>query len=255
MSNDIALVLNGWDYRSDEITVRRILGVDGKPKIQMRLDLGVLQMETDGRPDGKKPHGWDSLLEYHLDRLSQFRTENGMAENEFALGFELDSEACAEVKQESMQYYHRYLSLFHLQDYRNVIRDTDRHLRVSDLMRDYAVDESDRMALEQFRPYVILMNTRARACLSLEDRDFDRALSQIDSGIERIEDCLREYDREESIENCREIVFLEEWSERIRNHRPPTKEEELRQELRSAVETEDYEKAAKIRDQINALVG
>ena len=52
MSKDIAVILNGWDYNPDEVTVRRILGLDGRVKIQMRLDLGILQMEVDGRPDG-----------------------------------------------------------------------------------------------------------------------------------------------------------------------------------------------------------
>ncbi len=56
MSKDIAVILNGWDYNPDEVTVRRILGLDGRVKIQMRLDLGILQMEVDGRPDGQHPH-------------------------------------------------------------------------------------------------------------------------------------------------------------------------------------------------------
>lgn len=253
MSKDIALVLNGWEYNSNEVTVRRILGLDGREKVQMRLDLGVLQMEVDGRPDGKRPHGYESLLEFHLDRLRRYR-ELHEGTGDGAPGFELDAEECADLKQESMQYYYRYLSLFHLGDYLNVIRDTDRNLRVFDLMRDHAVEDSERLSLEQFRPYVILMNTRARACLSLEERDFDRALKQIAGGIERIEDFLREVDREDLIEGCREITFLEEWSERIRNNRPLTPEEKLRNELRMAVESENYERAAQLRDEIKALV-
>ncbi|MBV9864217.1 MAG: UvrB/UvrC motif-containing protein [Abitibacteriaceae bacterium] len=248
MSKDIALILGGWEYNANEVTVRKILGIDGREKIQMRLDLGVLQMETDGRPDGKMPHGCDSLLEYCLLRLQRYRDRHGDTE-----GFEMSSEECADLKQEAMQYYYRYLSLFHLGDYLDVIRDTDHNLRIFDLIREYAVEESDRLSLEQFRPYVLMMNTRARACLSLDERDFDRALDQIADGIERIEDFLREVDREEMIENCREIVFLQEWSERIRTNRPLSDEEKLRRELRLAVEAENYERAAQIRDQIREM--
>ncbi|RYG65927.1 hypothetical protein EON80_16410, partial [bacterium] len=176
MSKDLAVLLQGWDYNPNEVTVRRVLGADGREKIQMRLDLGVLQMETEGRPDGKAPHGFESLLEYHLDRKA--RAEDSM---EF-LDWGLDSEECAELKQEAMQYYYRYLSLFHLGDYWNVIRDTDRNVLVFDMIRDFAQEDSDRMSLEQFRPYVLMMNARARACIALEDKNYDRALELIDGG-------------------------------------------------------------------------
>ena len=36
---------------------RKIVGEDGKEKLQVRLDLGLLQMELNGRPDGERPHG------------------------------------------------------------------------------------------------------------------------------------------------------------------------------------------------------
>jgi hypothetical protein len=248
MSKDIAVILNGWDYNPDEVTVRRILGLDGRVKIQMRLDLGILQMEVDGRPDGQHPHDCDSVLEFYNEQLRRHRELNGDTQD-----FTLNVDECSELKQEAMQYYYRYLSLFHLGDYWNVIRDTDHNLQLLDLVREYAIEEGDRMSLEQFRPYVIMMNTRARACLALEDRTFDRALEIIDDGIEQIEDFLRSIDRSELIEGCREIVFLQEWSERIRNNRPLSREEKLRQELRVAVEAENYERAAQLRDEIRTL--
>jgi len=42
--------------------VRTLKGKDGMPKIQLRVDLGLLQMNAEGRPDGKKPFGHESLL-------------------------------------------------------------------------------------------------------------------------------------------------------------------------------------------------
>jgi hypothetical protein len=245
---DIAVILNGWEYDSNEVTVRKILGVDGREKIQMRLDLGVLQMEVEGRPDGKRPHGRESLLEYQEERLQRFEERHGIRE-----GFELTAEECADLKQEAMQYYYRYLSLFHLSDYTGVVRDTARNVRAFNLIREYAAEESDRMSLEQFRPYVMMMSTRARACISLEEKDFDRALQQIEHGVESIEEFFREIEREELVENCREIAFLRDWSERIRNNRPLSPEEKLRRELRLAVEAEDYERAAKLRDEIREM--
>src|ERR1043166_4331588 len=63
-NKDILPLLKGWDYEPGTINVRKINGADGQPKLQMRLDLGLLQMELDGRPDGTRPHGCDSLLDY-----------------------------------------------------------------------------------------------------------------------------------------------------------------------------------------------
>ncbi|MDF2441136.1 MAG: hypothetical protein JWN98_2120 [Abditibacteriota bacterium] len=248
MNKDIGLILNGWPYNSSEVTVRKIAGLDGRDKIQMRLDLGVLQMELDGRPDGERPKGHESLLEWHEARLERHNARHGDDRR-----FLLSEEDCSDLKQEAMQYYYRYLSLFHLGDYDLVIRDTERNLRAFDFMREHAEEESDRFSLEQFRPYVLMMNTRAHACLQLEEKEFTVALDLIDDGIERIEEFLREVGRDDLVESCREINFLEEWKERIRSNRPLSLEEKLRHELRMAVESENYERAAQLRDQIKEI--
>ena len=248
MNRDISLILNGWPYNPNEVTVRRIIGFDGREKLQMRLDLGVLQMEMDGRPDGERPHGFESLLDFHIARLETHRRENGGDAD-----FSLDDDECGELRGEAMQYYHRYLSLFHLGDYASVLRDTERNLQAFDFMREWATDESDRAAIDQYRPYVLMMNTRGMACLELEMHEFDRALDIIGEGVERIENFLRDAGREEMIESCREINFLEEWAERVRNQRPLTEAEQLRRELEVAVESENYERAAQLRDQIKDI--
>ncbi len=249
MNHDISVLLRGWDYNANEVTVRKIIGVDGSEKIQMRLDLGLLQMETLGRPDGLHPHGYESLLEYHNSRLRSHEEIHGDTDD-----FILTADECSDLKQEAMQYYYRYLSLFHLGDYAGVIRDTQRNLNSFDLVRDHAEDDNERTSLEQFRPYVLMMNTRAKACLLLEDQEFDRALDKIEAGIGRIRDFFNEVERPDLAENCREIAFLRDWSERIRSNRPLSPQEKLKQELRMAVEAEDYERAARLRDEIKELV-
>jgi tetratricopeptide (TPR) repeat protein len=248
MNKDLGLILHGWSYNPNEVTVRKIVGLDGREKIQMRLDLGMLQMEVTGRPDGERPHGYESLYEYQLARFQRHTDRHGEEEE-----FLLSEDDCSDLKSEAMQYYYRYLSQFHLGDYEDVIRDTERNLRVFDFMREHAEDESDRISLEQFRPYVLMMNTRAHACIQLEDRHFEEALEIIDEGVERIEEFLREVGRDDMIDSCREVLFLQEWSDRIQNNRPLSLEEKLRRELRTAVEAENYERAAQLRDQIRSI--
>src|SRR5947209_8446986 len=77
LSKDITPVLKGWDYEAGTINVRKISGEDGSPKLQMRLDLGLLQMELTGRPDGHRPHGCESLLEYFETQLADHKGKHG----------------------------------------------------------------------------------------------------------------------------------------------------------------------------------
>src|SRR5205823_12516453 len=109
MSLDLNTVLRDWPHESGAIKVRKIVGLDGREKLQLRIDLGVLQMEINGRPDGQRPHNCESLLAYH--QLRAAHTE-GCGDT-----YELTSEQCAELQQEGIQYYHRYLSLFQINDF------------------------------------------------------------------------------------------------------------------------------------------
>src|ERR1700742_3003244 len=74
---DITPVLKGWDYEPGTINVRKVAGLDGSPKLQMRLDLGLLQMEMTGRPDGVRPHGRESLLDFYEEQLRDHTRKNG----------------------------------------------------------------------------------------------------------------------------------------------------------------------------------
>src|SRR3989475_10739665 len=51
MSLDLNSILKDWPHENGTIKVRKITGLDGREKLQLRVDLGVLQMEVTGRPD------------------------------------------------------------------------------------------------------------------------------------------------------------------------------------------------------------
>ncbi|HUT57116.1 MAG TPA: hypothetical protein VNA25_04490, partial [Phycisphaerae bacterium] len=137
MSLDISRILKDWPYEPGRITARRIAGDDGRDRIQLRLDLGLYQMETTGRPDGKRPRGQESLLAYYELKLRKHVEQTGTED-----GFELDERACELLRNEAMMYYHRYLAEFILEDYNAVLRDTTRNLRVMDLCSRHAKEES-----------------------------------------------------------------------------------------------------------------
>src|SRR5690349_15970783 len=185
MNFDISPLLNEWEYQPGQIGVRQFKGKDGIQKIQLRVDLGILQMNAQGRPDGKTPYGYESLLEYFEARLSKFRkAHDGQDE-----GFELRAEDCSRLQQEAIQYHHRYICLFQLQDYPGVVRDTKRNLKVFDLVEEFAASEELAWSLQQFRPQVLMMLARARGSMAIDASEYGDAMNAVKNGI----DSLREF--------------------------------------------------------------
>ena len=245
---DIREIIEGWEFVPNRVTVRKIVGDDGRPKIQMRLDLGLIQMEVTGRPDGERPYQRESLLDYCLDLLKEHKAKYGSDAE-----FQLSREDCAHLHAETIQYYHRRISFFQLGAYEAMARDADHNLRIMDLVRDYAGNEEDRTSSEPFRPFVLMHWTQARALQSLKRKDYDEALARIEEGVEEIITFLERYNRSETAENLGEIQFLRSWAEEIRKRKPLSRRERLAKHLREAVEREDYERAVKLRDRLRRL--
>jgi hypothetical protein len=221
------------------------LAEDGSEKIQMRIDLGLIQMEMNGRPDGDRPEGFESLLDRYEARAQDAVTAGDR--------FELDPNDCARLMREGIQYYHRYLAAFQLERYDLVVRDTARNLRLFAFVAQHATRQRDKIEFERYRPYVELMHTRAKASQALVREDFRGALGQIDQGIQAIRRFLIEYHEEDREAECPELRFLLQWRQEIVGQRPVGPLERLEQQLEVSITLEDYEEAARIRDQIRKL--
>ncbi len=244
MSLDLNDLMRDWPHEPGMIKVRKILGSDGKEKIQLRIDLGLIQMETIGRPDGLEPHDRESLLEYHQERA---RRAAKKSEN-----YVLSADDVGELQQEGIQYYHRYISFFQLSDYQGVIRDTQRNLDMFKFVGDHAQPEELAASVLQFTPYVLMMNTRARASIELEREEFAVAAKKIEDGMDRIRAFYEKTENAEAQTNSPELSFLGEWLEEVRAKQPLTKLEKMQREMDKAIANEAYERAAELRDQINA---
>src|SRR5690606_4336837 len=80
--NDIDPVLREWAYEPGEISARIVKATDGRQVVQMRIEMGLLQMELEGRPDGERPEGFPSLLDYLQNRAMLDGTEWVLDEDE-----------------------------------------------------------------------------------------------------------------------------------------------------------------------------
>jgi hypothetical protein len=243
---DLRALLESWPYDPEQ-NVRRAKGADGREVLQVRLPLGIEQYEVNGRPDGERPYGKESVLEYHLERLGEAGRAGRAAE------FHLDSEQCEELFAEGTLYYYRYLHLFQIKDWLGTMRDTARNLQVFDLVRDYAEDEDDKVYLEQWRPYLIRINAVAAAMLQIEQADYGGALEAVRAAIQKI-DGLEELDDETfQFERERSLAALREIATQIEETKPRSQIEELELELKKAIAVQHFERAADLRDRIRAL--
>lgn len=249
MSFDISALLDEWDYQPGQVVVRRFTGKDGVEKIQLRVDLGLLQMNATGRPDGKRPFGRESLLEYHTDLLEKFKREHDGDDKEFRL----TPDDCARLQQEFIQYHHRYICLFQLEDFNAVIQDTDRNLKVFDFVEKYAGSDDLAWSIQQFRPQCMMMRIRAKGTIALKANRYDTVIKVVESGLEDIRQFYRDHERLDLVEQSGEIQSLEMWLQEIQSKRPMTERERLETALNEAVKNEDYEKAAQVRDELKKM--
>jgi len=138
-----------------------------------------------------------------------------------------------------------------LGDYKRVIRDTDRNYRVFKFVKKYAVSEMNRWALDQYRPYVIMMNIRARASLVIKENPrygLERAIENINNGIGKIIKFYEEYRITTEVENSLELSILKAMKKEFLRNMPLSLEEQLQKALKE----ERFEDAAHLRDKIRS---
>ncbi len=252
MSKDISNIVSDWPYQSNEVSARWILADDGVRKVQLRLDLGVFQMELEGRPDGTRPKGYASLLDHYI--------EEEMRAPGKTLPSPLDFDACAELQQEVMQYYYRIMAFYALGNYTGVVADSDHNLDLIDIVSEYALDDEVAWQFMQLYPFMRMMNVRARTELELQGGRFDAALTMVREALADLENYFTENYEPTNEDGTpvpppAEVVSMKDLLEQIELRRPRSATESLREELARAVELENYEKAAFLRDQLKAMQG
>jgi hypothetical protein len=245
-SVDLRELLNEWPY-DPEKDARLVRGDDGRELLQVRTPLGIEQYEVNGRPDGLRPHDKETAFEYYWERYEEAK-KGGREE-----AFRLSARDCGELFNEGTLFYFRYVRLFQLKDWERTLRDTARNLRVFDFVHTYAKREEDRQFLEKWRPYILRVNSTAAAMLAIDDKLYDRALELVDEGLRKIES-LTDFDDETfRFERERSSTGLRELRLQIQKNRPMSQIEQLEHQLRRAIQRQEFERAAELRDRIRTL--
>jgi len=235
--------LDGWEY-DPEKNIRIITADDGRKVLQVRQPMGIEQYELDGRPDGKVPNGFASVLEEVEEYLSDYTEIYGGDE-----GFHLSLDQYAELREEGVLYYYRYLVLFQISDYERTIRDTEHNLRICDLIEKYADMEQERFGFLEYKPYILRMNAMAQAMVQLKSKSIERAREILEYAIENIQSMNAGDNPTYQFEKLRSINTIKSALDQMKG-KPFDPVEHLQKQLEEAVENENYEQAAELRDEI-----
>ncbi|MCF7928713.1 MAG: UvrB/UvrC motif-containing protein [Spirochaetales bacterium] len=242
---DLTDALQGWQY-DPEHSVRIVRAGDGRKVMQVRLPLGIEQYELDGRPDGKRPFGRDSVLEEYQYRLNEYRSEQGTDE-----GFEIDEHTFKMLQNEAILFYYRYLHLYQIADYRRTTRDTQHNLDLIFLVERF-YHEENRLEVLQYKPYILRMNALARAMMSMNRQVKETAVQILEAAIDQI-DAMEEIETPAfKFERMRSLYSLRNMLDEVQD-KPLSESDELSQSLQEALEEENYELAAQLRDKIREL--
>ena len=238
-ARDIDSLLKGWEFHPGEVSARLVKARNGRDVIQMRVDMGLLQMETDLRPDGFLPHGAETYFDYLVGEA--VRTGER---------FRLTKGQCAEADREFVQYYHRRICWLSLREYRRAARDADHSLAFMDFVREHSPDEEWTLSHEQYRPFVLFHRVQATALATLEEKGAASAIREINVGLDEFRALFARYDAAEQFSDDELVRRLEQMRESVR-----TKYEvgqTLEEQLAAAVRAEDYELAASLRDRMRS---
>lgn len=238
MTRDIDAALDGWEYQPGIVQARLVNAEGHRQVIQLRVDLGVLQMEMRDRPDGKRPQGYPSYFAY-------LQHEAAVAERHDK-PFVMDEKQCEEADREFFQFYQRRISWLALRNYARAVEDADHTLAFMDFVKARSPNEEYTQAHEQYRGFVTFQRTQGAAALALEQNNAEAAVDEVRKGLDRLRTFFAEFGAEEQMEEDGMVQHLRKIEQSLREQHGI--QETLQEQLDRAVANENYEEAARLRD-------
>ena len=234
---DIDFIFREWPYQAGAIAARLIVAHDGRQLVQMRIEMGVLQMETTGRPDGEKPRGMATYLDW-LRRQAAAQGEPLV----------LSDEQRFEIDREFIQFYHRRICCLALREFERAVADADHTLAMMDFVAAHCPDTPWTISHERQRPFVQFHRTQAAAMTALERSGPEAAVEELDGGLAQLREALAGLEDVHRLEDNELVHQLVELKDSLRKEYKlgPT----LAEQLSDAVAAEEYERAARLRDEI-----
>lgn len=254
MSLDLDALINDWDCPPGENAARIIADDRGHELLQMRVDLGVLQMHLDGRPDGNRYQGLLNTLDYIQHELRVGRDA-------------IETEHWQALEREISQRNYRRIGLTAVAE--EALSRQDEEVARTQLSRVLRDIEFERAAIDlllrergtagshtPLLPSLTFNQGRLTCQMRLLDGDYDAAIESALNGADQLQELLDELmDIDEEVDRPTEqenvgVAYLHELARQLRSQYGVALT--LREKLEAAIDGEDYELAAKLHEQVRA---
>lgn len=250
MTLDLNTITTDWPYPTEGVCARVVTAEDGRSFLQMRIELGVLQMFPDGRPDGDRYRTSECALHFVQKAMNRGRT--------------LDEQDWSELKRELQQFNYRRVAFTSLAEEAlekadtvdaqahllRCVRDIDHCIQVIKAMEEGRSDGAGPQAL--LIPTLIFNRSKQLAQLRMIEGRQEEAIEEAEAGAKALERFFSEQSDDGGDEEVNPgVQQLRALADQLR--KAPDPESELRGQLEQAVEREDFEAAARLRDQLRGI--
>ena len=212
-------------------------------KIKIVTQRGTFYLDIDGRPDGAEP-----LLPQFLQKKSHFAAEGSGC-------FMLSDSEVQQLSEEAFLYRLRREYFFKIGDYARSVRDVNIGIQIIDLITAHAGNPELSTFFLQFRPDQEIFRRTAEAKLAIKQKDYSLARQRIELAASFVREMARVHPDsftpnwlEERLKQLQKVYddIGEIWENDLSPLRnsPPSLEELLKE----AIASEEYERAAELRD-------
>ena len=230
-SDSYADMLSRWPYQSGKVLARVVSSEEAGERIQVRVELGILQMEMVGHPEGATPV-YESL-------------DPGTPG--------LDGATCLALQREAALYAYRAFILSVLERHDGVVRDMTRNLAVMSMIIRLAEGDEDRARAHSLTVQFLTIQARSRAAFAAARGDYVLARGTLESDLEEIRSALRRAGRSRDVDQAPEIQLLEGMRDMFVPRLPASQRQEMEERLAAAIDVENYELAAILRNELRQL--
>ncbi|MFM7134758.1 MAG: hypothetical protein ACKO0W_10620, partial [Planctomycetota bacterium] len=186
MPDDLTGLLASFPYEPGRVVARLVACADGRMVLQVRLELGILQMETTGRPDGGR------LL---------FAEASEAPSGPWSRGF------AASVRLEVVQFEQRAVALLAVGEPAAAVADAEEALvRLALLAQRGPADEAEWTHGRRFS--VLVLHTRAAAMRGLAEGRGREAAASVEKGLGFLRDAAEAAGIGEAFESLADVVAL-----------------------------------------------
>jgi hypothetical protein len=142
---ELEKVFAAWNDIYSAMQVRTVQTAQQKVLLQISLHSGRLMFETDGRPDGLRPHEARSYFDYYQQQAQLAHRQRK--------AFQVREEVCLQLSQEMLLFFARFLAYLKLDDHTQPARkDADQIQAIIEFQKEH-LDAEEIPSLIKFESF------------------------------------------------------------------------------------------------------